>query len=92
MKLDMEVKILTNNSQQALVRFKELKQMLAEEESTYNKKASQYGNKWRIQPSNQLNRQYYNEIEGSPTFMQFLKKNMKSPALSIRRSSRNIKV
>ena len=63
MKLDMEVKILSNNSQQALQRFNELKQMLVQEESTYNKKASEYGKKWRIQPSNQLNRQYYNEIE-----------------------------
>ena len=30
MKLDMEVKILSNNSQQALQRFKELKQILQE--------------------------------------------------------------
>ena len=64
MKLDMEVKILSNNAQQALQRFKELKQLLQEEESNYNKKASQYGPKWRIQPSNQLNRQYFNEIDG----------------------------
>ena len=62
MKLDMEVKILSNNAQQALQRFKELKHALQEEESNYSKKASQYGPKWRIQPSNQLNRQYFNEI------------------------------
>ena len=60
MKLDMEVKILTKNAEQAAMSFKEFKQMLAEEESLYNKKSSQYGPKWRTQPSNQLNRQYYN--------------------------------
>ena len=60
MKLDMEVKILSNNSQMALGRFKELRNMLQQEESNHSKKASQYGNRWRIQPSNQLNRQYYN--------------------------------
>ena len=60
MKLDMEVKILQNNSQQASARFKELRQMLQQEEANYSKKASQYGPKWRIQPSNQLNRQYFN--------------------------------
>lgn len=37
--------------------------MLQDEESFYHSKVKQYGNKWRVQPSNQLNRQYYNEIE-----------------------------
>lgn len=60
MKLDMEVKILSNNAQMAMGRFQELRNMLQQEESNHNKKASQYGNRWRIQPSNQLNRQYYN--------------------------------
>lgn len=39
--------------------------MLQDEESFYHSKVKQYGNKWRVQPSNQLNRQYYNEIEGN---------------------------
>ena len=60
MKLDMEVKILSKNAEQAHMRFGEFKKTLAEEESFYNKKAQQYGNRWRTQPSKQLNRQYYN--------------------------------
>lgn len=44
------------------MRFNEFKKSLADEESFYNKKFQQYGNKWRTQPSKQLNRQYYNEI------------------------------
>ena len=67
-KLDMEVKILMKNAEQARVRFNEFKKMLHEEENLYQNKAKQYGNKWRIQPSNQLNRQYYNEIEGTSLF------------------------
>ena len=63
-KLDMEVKILKKNAEQAVGRFKEFKKILGEEENLYNKKVNQYGNKWRTQPSNQLNRTYYNEIEG----------------------------
>lgn len=63
-KLDMEVKILMKNSEQAFQKFKEFKKILQEEESFYHSKVKQYGNRWRVQPSNQLNRQYYNEIEG----------------------------
>lgn len=59
-KLDMEVKILTKNSEQAYNTFKLLKKRLGDEEAFNSKKAAQYGNRWRTQPSNQLNRQYYN--------------------------------
>ena len=68
-KLDMEVKILSKNAEQAMFRFKELKGKLQQEETLYGKKHSQYGNKWRTQPSKELNRQYYNELEGTPPSM-----------------------
>ena len=63
--MDMEVKILRKNAEQAMARMKEFKSQLAAEEALYNGKRNQYGPRWRIQPSNQLNRQYYNEIEGN---------------------------
>ena len=62
MKLDMEVKILTKNSEQALMRFKDFKKRLSDEEAYYKQKVNQYGNSWRTQPSNLLNRQYFNDI------------------------------
>lgn len=64
LKLDMEVKILRNNSGQAVARLKEYKTMLAEEEGYDNTMRAKYGNKWKRQPSSMINRGYYNEIEG----------------------------
>jgi hypothetical protein len=66
-KLDMEVKILRNNSDQALAKLKEFKKCLAEEESFDSAMRGKYGNKWKRQPSSLINRGYYNEIEGSPS-------------------------
>lgn len=63
-KLDMEVKILKNNSDQAVARLKEYKALLAEEENYDNAMRGKYGNKWKRQPSSMINRGYYNEIEG----------------------------
>jgi hypothetical protein len=88
-KLEMEVKILAKNAEQAQMRFKEYRQKLQEEESLYNKKASQYGQRWRTQPSAQLNRQYYNEIEGNCPAMQSSRRSTRWPIRSTRRSSRS---
>lgn len=66
-KLDLEVKILRNNSDQAIARLKEYKAQLAEEENYDNSMLGKYGNKWKRQPSSLINRGYYNEIEGKTT-------------------------
>lgn len=87
----MEVKILMKNSEQAFLKFKEFKKMLQDEEAFYQSKAKQYGNRWRVQPSNQLNRQYYNEIEGNYSSTQSLRKNTRSPTPSIARLLRSTK-
>lgn len=63
-KLDMEVKILRNNSDQASQKLKEFRKALAEEEAYDNTMRGKYGNKWKRQPSSVINRGYYNEIEG----------------------------
>jgi hypothetical protein len=61
-KLDMEAKILKNNSEQAANKFKEFKKSLADEEQFDNTMRAKYGNKWKRQPSSLINRGYYNEI------------------------------
>lgn len=61
-KLDMEAKILKNNSEQAANKFKEFKKSLADEEQFDNNMQAKYGNKWKRQPSSLINRGYYNEI------------------------------
>lgn len=60
----MELGILKKNSEQAGQRFKQLQQMLHEEDASDNQKRNQYGHQWRRQPSSMLNRTYINEIEG----------------------------
>lgn len=59
-KLDLEVKILMKNSEQAREKFHEFRKRLQEEEGLYSTKAKMYGNQWRVQPSAQLNRPYFN--------------------------------
>lgn len=61
-KLDMEVKILRNNSEQVLGKFKEFKKSLAEEEAYDNAMRGKYGAKWKRQPSSLINRGYINEV------------------------------
>jgi len=46
-KLDLEVKILRNNSEQADSTFKKYKQVLNEEAIYDTGKRNQYGNNWR---------------------------------------------
>ena len=89
-KLDMEVKILRNNSQQAELMFKQYKKKLNDEANYDNAKRNQYGNGWRREQSQLINRSYFNDIDSKCKCIQFMRRKIKQPMLLILKLLRSI--
>jgi hypothetical protein len=62
-KIEQEMKMLKDNQSNCNLCFKNLRQTLRDEESMDSQKRSQYGNSWQRPPSQQLNNDYYKNIE-----------------------------
>jgi len=62
-KIEQEVKMLKDNQANCQLCFKNLRQTLRDEENFDGQKRSQYGNQWQRPPSQQLNGEYYKNIE-----------------------------